>query len=78
MSQDTPSRYYYFTLIGQWHNIGWRVKKCQGDFPLKEVMDENTGMVVTFWKEISEVEANKFCRKECAGMVTIGGENGPK
>lgn len=53
------ARYYYFTLIGQRHVVGWRVRKCTGDFPLNEVMNENPGMIVTFWKEVSEVEAKK-------------------
>ena len=52
-------RYYYFVLQSQ-EKLGWRVRKCQDDFPLYDIINENPNHLLTFWKEISEEEAKKF------------------
>jgi len=53
-------RYYYFTFIGKTHDVGYRIRKCTEDFPLKKVLDENPERIITFWNEISETEGKKF------------------
>lgn len=63
-------RYWYVVLHGD-RKISWRVQKTEGDFDIVGVMKNDPNMIITFFKEITEAQAEAIVKEKGGLSETI-------